>query len=35
LAPGSAAGRQQRSDFGPGLVGEFVAADHATSTCRS
>jgi hypothetical protein len=31
LATGPAGRRQQRSDFGPGLVGELVAADHATS----
>ena len=31
LATRAATFRQQRRDFGPGLIGEHTAADHATS----
>jgi hypothetical protein len=31
LATGPPGRRQQRGDLGPGLIGELVAADHATS----
>jgi hypothetical protein len=36
LATGPSGRGQQRGDLGPGLIGELVAADHATSpTSRS